>query len=397
MNTEIQKQDWILPDAEKPKESHPLTAFGSKDLRVLHLTTPGQCVEADRVVLQGARALRDIGIKTTLGILSNPNHPEDFELYIDQARMRNIPVKILHGHQDLDGQLLNDLQRYLRSEQMNVLHSHGSRALAYSLLTHHPKLSLATTLHQSYLDELRQQKQNELIERLAMRHLDRIFVETLDHQAYLLTQRISATRVALVENMLDDQRERLPLTTAFPSEGPLRLLYVGTLRHDCGLDNLLNAVNQLRERQDVRLDVIGNGPALAEFTLATREMKLSEHVHFWRSEADYHQFVRQCHILVLPMKQIGLPLSMIEAVACAKPVVASRRGGVSQLVEHDFNGLLTPNADSENLFHSIQTISGNYDVFHKNAFLASQRVLQRYSARRWARTLEVHYSYMRAG
>ena len=105
----------------------------------------------------------------------------------------------------------------------------------------------------------------------------------------------------------------------------------------------------LARRKDVEFMIYGGGEL--ETWLRTRVVKLgiADHIRFYGWQRDIQQLYSSLDLLVVTSKNEGTPMSVIEAMAAAKPVVATRVGGVPDLIRHGWNGMLAEPGDADQL------------------------------------------------
>ena len=129
----------------------------------------------------------------------------------------------------------------------------------------------------------------------------------------------------------DEARARLRLKT----DGNL-IVWVGRMVSVKGLDVLLNACTSLRTRGvEFRLCLIGDGPLRKTLEEQTRELGLAEVVDFVgpKRQAELPDWYRSSDMVVLPSHSEGIPNVLREALACGRPFVASRVGGIPELAD----------------------------------------------------------------
>jgi glycosyltransferase involved in cell wall biosynthesis len=123
-----------------------------------------------------------------------------------------------------------------------------------------------------------------------------------------------------------------------------RILYVGNLKPVKGPRILALAFEKLRDIADLDLIFIGAGPEAAHITPDERVRLVGALPH-----PEIATWMNACDLLCLPSLQEGLPNVILEAMACSLPVVASRVGGVPEIVQPETTGLLTPPGDAPSL------------------------------------------------
>jgi len=140
-----------------------------------------------------------------------------------------------------------------------------------------------------------------------------------------------------------------------------RMLTVASLIPIKGIPYLLEALHRvLQRRQDFFLDIIGDGPNRAEYEKMTTDLGLSAMVKFHGifSKEKVAEAMRGCDFFVLPSLWENLPVVLLEAMACGKPIIATDVGGVSEAVDNG-SGLLLAPKDSRALERAIENMLDN--------------------------------------
>lgn len=132
------------------------------------------------------------------------------------------------------------------------------------------------------------------------------------------------------------------------TEAPL-LLCIARLIRDKGIGNILRAMPAiLVESPECRLVIVGEGPHRAEMESMGEKLGLRG-VALFAGEADFRElpgYFRDCDVFVNPTdQQNGYDLTMVEAMACGKPVVSTRIGSTPTLINHERDGFLFPAGD----------------------------------------------------
>jgi glycosyltransferase involved in cell wall biosynthesis len=94
---------------------------------------------------------------------------------------------------------------------------------------------------------------------------------------------------------------------------------------------------------------------------------------------------------MLPSYSESFPMTLLESMACGTPVIATRVGGVPEMIEHGSTGMLVPPKDAENLAESLNTVLGDHRLARSLCMRARDKVLEEFSAQVMAqRTAEVY-------
>jgi glycosyltransferase involved in cell wall biosynthesis len=135
--------------------------------------------------------------------------------------------------------------------------------------------------------------------------------------------------------------------------------FCGELRHKKGLPFLLDALGRVRRERPACLLVIGDvrpreQAAISRFALESPEDAERILVTGHTEDPDeVARDLRQCDVVLQPSVWDGLPNAVLEAMACARPVVASDAGGIPEAVEHGKSGLLLPKAGLHRLGETV--------------------------------------------
>jgi len=133
---------------------------------------------------------------------------------------------------------------------------------------------------------------------------------------------------------------------------------------------------------ECRFLIIGDGERRAQLEMMARRPELAGRVRFlgWRSDLD--RVYADLDVVVLTSRNEGSPVSLIEALASARPVVATRVGGVPDVVEDGVAGLLVPPDDGIALAVAVRSLLADPERGHAMGTAGRKRVAAAYSAER---------------
>jgi colanic acid/amylovoran biosynthesis glycosyltransferase len=154
--------------------------------------------------------------------------------------------------------------------------------------------------------------------------------------------------------------ERYADPVPFPRGRPLRLVCIGRLSEQKGHMMLIEAMAQLIGRGLwVHLVLVGDGPLRPQIERAIAREGLGEAIRLagWLDEDGVQAEIAAAHAMVLPSFAEGLPVVLMEAMASARPVIATWIAGIPELVQPGRNGWLVPAGDPDALAEAIRDVA----------------------------------------
>lgn len=139
-------------------------------------------------------------------------------------------------------------------------------------------------------------------------------------------------------------------------EGPVRLVSIGRFSEQKGQLVLIAAMARLRAKGlDVSLHLVGDGEMRGVLEAAIAEAGLNDHVTLtgWLDEAGVRAELDAATALVMPSFAEGLPMVIMEAMAAARPVIATYIAGIPELVQPGKTGWLVPAGDDAALAQAV--------------------------------------------
>ncbi len=178
------------------------------------------------------------------------------------------------------------------------------------------------------------------------------------------------------------------------------LLSLGRITHEKGHYVAIQSIMELARRgHNVKLMIAGDGPVLDDLKHQIKSRGLSQNIIFtgYIENDRTAGFYNAADIFLMPTLTVeGLPFTLLEAMACAKPVIASRIGGNLTLIENQVNGLFVSPGSVGDLSDKIQFLLSK-DISDENLSSEARRtVLSGYSIEKMTRDyLEVMEALVR--
>jgi glycosyltransferase involved in cell wall biosynthesis len=162
-----------------------------------------------------------------------------------------------------------------------------------------------------------------------------------------------------------------------------------------GLDHLIRAVPGLMQRfPNIQLLLVGDGPAKDDLVRLAYQLGIADRVAICPSVEDTRLPLALMQVFVAPSLEEGFGLATVEAMAVGVPVVVSRVGGLSQVVEHGLSGWVVPPADPEAIRLAVEHLLSDSQLRQNIAQAARKRVQERFDFNRTV--LEVEQVYRQA-
>jgi len=190
----------------------------------------------------------------------------------------------------------------------------------------------------------------------------------------------------------DDKRRKLRNNLGI-DESDVLVLYFTRLRATKGVFTFLKAMDKvIKKTTHVKFLVAGSGP-LASY-VREMERKFSNRLHTslgYVPDEDLPYLYNASDVYVLPSYVEGMPLSVMEAMACGKPVIATSVGDVPVLVKNGVNGIVIPPGNADMLAESIIYMAENPEL-RKRMAEANVRKMKEYDWNKIAKQYHTLYS-----
>lgn len=240
---------------------------------------------------------------------------------------------------------------WLRHHRPEIVHSFLPRANIVTALG--LKVARLNALHISSerSTDFKRRSLVTLLNRLATRWIDHVAAVSAEVRDVLVErERIPAHKVSVIGNGIDlDRVDATPAARVKEELGLGRecvtLCSAGRLVPDKGHVYLIRSIARMRAARRVNLLLIGEGPEEARLRAEAVAQGLSNRVHFLGYRPDVVGILKIVDIFVLPSLEEGVPMVLLEAMACARCVVASNVGATHTLILPGQTGLLVPPAE----------------------------------------------------
>ena len=270
--------------------------------------------------------------------------------------------------------------RLLTGRTMEIIHSHRYKEnlLAVLLAKSLGVKRLVSTLHglsePLVRSAVRARATTGLDYLVLRRFFDRVVAVSTDTKCVLVrVHRFPDSRMEVIHN-------GVPLHATAPrparTSDVLHIGSVGRMVPVKRFDLFLDVAAHVRMKTDrVRFSLRGDGPLRAELLAKSKALSLDDCVEFLPAQPDLLAYYRSLDIYVNTSLHEGLPLSILEAMACARPVVAAKVGGIPEIVSHGVEGLLVESSEPQDFARSCMTLVTNRHLRAAMGESAERRVV----------------------
>ncbi|MGF6899190.1 glycosyltransferase involved in cell wall biosynthesis [Paraburkholderia sp. GAS348] len=239
---------------------------------------------------------------------------------------------VVHLHSTFPGFIGRPLLRVLRFKGVVVYQPHG-----WSF-----EMDVATPLRTLYLN----------MERLLQWWCNKIICLTNFEYSLVSEKKFSPARLAVIRTGLDDQYEANE-ESEIGVEGKLKLLFVGRMDRQKGVDNLLKVMSAVR-RSDIELTIVGApNKGSADFEIPKNVRLLG-----WIPREKLSSHFASSDVVVMPSRWEGLPLVALESFRAGTPVIANSIGALTEIVVPGTSGFTVDFEDHKQVVEFLEQLDG---------------------------------------
>ncbi len=300
--------------------------------------------------------------------------------------------------------LATKIVQVARAERLEIVHAHyaiphaTAAYLARQILASTPDTIIPrviTTLHGTDITLLGADRSYSEIVRFGIEQSDG--VTAVSHSLKRDTYRELGVScdIRVIPNFIDgkaNQRVDVPaLRARFAPAGEKLLIHVSNFRPVKRVTAVIDVFARVRQRIPCSLLMVGDGPDLAESIRLARALGVDEHVRFLGEQDRVVQLLSAADVFLLPSAQESFGLAALEAMACHLPVVASKVGGLPEVIDHGISGYLHDLDDLDGMADSVTGLLQDDKKRHQFADAARATAVDRYSDHHIVPVYEQYY------
>lgn len=169
---------------------------------------------------------------------------------------------------------------------------------------------------------------------------------------------IEESKIQVIYNGVDHEKFSQDTPRPFASD---YLFFIGNLKRDKGVIELLEGFAQIADNNpELHLVYAGNGSMMSFLKEHAKKLNISHKIKFLGNinHDDVPQWLGHAKALVLPSYHEGVPNVLLEAMACGKPIIATNVGGIPEIIDEKYCGILIPKHNKQAVSDAITNIMG---------------------------------------
>lgn len=361
------------------------------DPHVLQIFSSAGLYGAEQAVLGLMPALARLGISSTLVCIDNPHLDE--QLLYQRACSLGIPAQRIPCARRLDSTTTRSLIALLDRHPNAILHVHGYKSAFYALRARRsrPEVPIVSTLH-GWVTNTRALWLYRILELWMVRRMQCVCIVAEGMRRLLREAGVPASKIRLVENGIDTSRFD-PRINALAREDvgiPRDAFVFGAMQRFSVEKNPLGLLDAFASvsggASKAWLVIVGDGPLRDQLEKNAHDLGIQDQVLLLGARNDPERIYPLFDCFVLASLTEGLPLALLEAMACERPIIASAVGQMPSVLKN-LPARLVPAGDPGALSEAMRGALNS----HPPIPAMRQRVLACYSVNRMARNYAAIY------
>jgi len=357
-------------------------------LRIIHLTTDSAIGGTERMILQTACGLNKDRFESVV-ISLMPGGPLG-----EMCEKNNIPFFTPCFKSKTDFGALIRLVYYLRKNKGDILHTylfHSNilgriigKLIGYKyIISSQRNVDLWRKWYHDYIDKMTSSLCSVIVS------------NSIAGKKYLVEQAgIKEDKVVVIHNGLDV--EKYPVREK--NIGILNIINIASLTEKKGHKYLFDAISKLAQSGvDFKLYLIGKGKLENYLRYKSKELGLDDKIFFEGYSDNITSYLQNADIFVLPSLWEGLPVALMEAMACGVACIASDVGDVKELIKNEEDGLIVEPKNVDQITNSILRLINDRDFMERIGSSARKKIKKYFSSVKMINSFEKLYNQIVEG
>lgn len=358
--------------------------------RILHFIESEGVYGAERVILNLSQQLNTNStyIPVVGCIVAHANSANALYDAAQKIGLEAVKVPIANAR------LITDLPRaakQLKALNIDLIHSHGYKPSVFGFIIRLlKKIPVIATCHLWFEPSKGPLKMRVMIalEKFFYRWFPKVIAVSEPIKNILLQSNLSSHQVEIVRNGVDIPNHSLMPDEKFSLQQSLHLkddnfcvLNSARLTRQKAQWVLIKAAAILKQQgESVRILIVGEGALAEELRALITSEDVSDYVQLLGFRSDVNKLLALCDAFALPSIDEGMPMSLLEAAAAAKPIISTLVGDIGKLIQHNETGLVIPPEDPAALAAAIVRLKNSPALAQQLADNAHNKMVANYSS-----------------
>ena len=360
-------------------------------LSILHVVAPARFGGLESVIrlLVGGQIARGHSVCVAVILSPGDPSPHPFVLALEAEGVRTIAIRL--RPRDYRGER-RAIRALCREHHPDIVHTHGFRPdVVDGAVAQAEGIAVVSTCH-GFIDSDLLGRFYQWLQRRTLRHFDAVIAVSTPIETRLRAANVPAAKIHVVPNCFSGRHGTLTREEARQAlsmrDGPV-IGWVGRLTSEKGPDVALEAFARLKH-PSVRLAMIGEGRDEEELRSRASRLGISDRVDWCGVVPNAGRLFPAFNVFLLSSRSEGTPIALFEAMAAEVPIVATRVGGIPDVVDATSAQLV----ESENLEAMVGALSEIFvqpDLARVRAARAKKRLVDHFDAGQWVARYETIY------
>jgi glycosyltransferase involved in cell wall biosynthesis len=314
-------------------------------------------------------------------------------IFREKINRSGVKVKLVDMRNRFNLRVFFQLADLMKKEKIDIVNSQGARADFFARIAAKlARVSFVVSTVPMPVEGFDVNPIKKLIyialNRFSERFVDRfIVVSDALEKTMIEKHKIEPQRVVKIYNGIEKdefsmeekelESKRLKIRREFRLEDDVPIVgVIGRLVWQKGFEYFIDAIPDVLKRvKKAKLLVVGEGVLKGELEIKSKQLKLEDKIIFTGFRSDIKDILASIDIFVMPSLREGLPMILLEAMAMAKPIVATNIEGIKEVLENGETGILVPPKDARALTAAIIDLLIHNDKAYQIG-MAARRVVR---------------------
>lgn len=300
------------------------------------------------------------------------NYPS-LDNWVEKFQKEQIPVHRLQVKNKRDLNHYHQLKQIIKQEKPDILHIHvwNPASCRHAFLAgNNTNTPIVTTEH----DPFKLSFLKNLFKKYTLKSVKKIItVSTENQQTLKQLYPKHQEKIAVIHNGIDFtwwnsqllsfnklDRKTIKEELFHAKEDTLIITTIAALHERKGINYAIDALKPLTEQYpNIKLVIIGNGPEKENLQKQINKLKLTSNAILLGKQSNIPYLLKSSDIFLLPSKREAFGLVNLEAMFCGLPVVASKVGGIPEIIAHKKTGILVPAQNPQAITEALNQLISN--------------------------------------